>query len=62
VSGLGLEVQDLRKRLERAEQERDRLREALKHHLTEKDDPCGDRGVSWPCDVASALLNLPDQE
>jgi hypothetical protein len=31
------------------------LRQELAHHLTERDDPCEDRGVDWPCDVARAL-------
>jgi hypothetical protein len=31
------------------------VREALKHHLVERDDPCQDRGADWPCDVARAL-------
>lgn len=28
---------------------------ALRHHLNAVDDPCDDRGVEWPCDVADAL-------
>lgn len=31
------------------------IRQKLAHHLTAEDDPCQDRGVSWPCDVADAL-------
>ena len=31
------------------------LRNRLAHHLTERTDPCQDRGVEWPCDVAAAL-------
>ena len=31
------------------------LRLKLAHHLTENEDPCQDRGVDWPCDVADAL-------
>ena len=31
------------------------LRLRLAHHLTELEDPCQDRGVDWPCDVAVAL-------
>ena len=27
----------------------------LAHHLTEHSDPCQDRGVHWPCDVADAI-------
>lgn len=38
-----------------ADQERARLREALKRHLSEADDPCGNCGAEWPCDVARAL-------
>lgn len=28
---------------------------ALAHHLDSGTDPCQDRGVEWPCDVAAAL-------
>lgn len=28
---------------------------SLSHHLDSGTDPCGDRGVTWPCDVACAL-------
>ncbi len=31
------------------------LSHALRHHLDSRDDPCQDRGASWPCDVAEAL-------
>lgn len=31
------------------------VRMQLAHHATAEDDPCADRGVSWPCDVASVL-------
>lgn len=31
------------------------VRTQLAHHGTEQDDPCQDRGGSWPCDVALAL-------
>lgn len=31
------------------------LRTALAHHLGAGTDPCQDRGVEWPCDVAAAL-------
>ena len=37
------------------------LRVDLAHHLNERNDPCQDRGVNWPCDVARALLGLPDE-
>ena len=33
----------------------ERLQDALKHHLSAKTDPCQDRGVDWPCDVAEAF-------
>lgn len=32
------------------------IRMALAHHLDSGTDPCQDRGVDWPCDVADALL------
>lgn len=35
---------------------------SLSHHLTEKTDPCKDRGVDWPCDVAQALIGLSAPE
>jgi hypothetical protein len=42
------------------------LQEDLWHHMSEEDDPCCDRGVEFPCDVASALsragLILPESE
>jgi hypothetical protein len=28
----------------------------LANHFTEANDPCADRGVEWPCDVARAFL------
>jgi hypothetical protein len=31
------------------------IRKALVHHLDARNDPCQDRGVDWPCDVADAL-------
>lgn len=31
------------------------IRAALMAHLMESSDPCQDRGVEWPCDVAQAL-------
>ncbi len=31
------------------------IRSALSHHLDPGTDPCQDRGVEWPCDVADAL-------
>lgn len=31
------------------------VRTQLANHGTEQDDPCQDRGVDWPCDVAAAL-------
>ena len=33
----------------------DRIKTALSHHLTPSADPCQDRGIYWPCDVAEAL-------
>jgi len=36
------------------------IRSALSHHLNAGADPCQDRGVDWPCDVAAALLPTED--
>ena len=36
------------------------IRSALSHHLDAGADPCQDRGVYWPCDVADALLRAED--
>lgn len=32
-----------------------RLRRVLQHHFAAESDPCQDRGVEWPCDVADAF-------
>lgn len=32
------------------------IKSKLAHHLNPRQDPCQDRGVDWPCDVAKALL------
>lgn len=32
------------------------IRYDLRRHLSAEHDPCQDRGVDWPCDVADALL------
>jgi hypothetical protein len=37
-----------------------RLRRALGHHLDPDSDPCQDRGVDWPCDVADAFGYFDD--
>jgi len=37
----------------------EQIRAALVHHLEARYDPCQDRGVDWPCDVAATLLFLP---
>ncbi len=34
----------------------------LRHHLDSRDDPCQDRGASWPCDVAEALRRYAGAE
>ncbi len=37
--------------------ERDRLSHKLRRHMNAGEDPCQDRGVDWPCDVAEALMD-----
>lgn len=37
------------------------LPDKLMHHMSEKDDPCQDRGVEWPCDIARWMLGLEDE-
>lgn len=43
-------------RLRQIEIENERIRKSLVHHLYPFTDPCKDRGVEWPCDVADALM------
>ena len=38
----------------------DQIATDLAHHLDAESDPCQDRGVDWPCDVAAALLDRSD--
>lgn len=38
------------------------IKKSLAHHLHPTDDPCTDRGISWPCDVAEALMSVQDIE
>lgn len=35
---------------------RSEVRSKLSSHMSEREDPCYERGVDWPCDVAKALL------
>ena len=56
------EIVGLRRLLDEAEtraeywkQHRIDVVSALNHHLSPDNDPCQDRGVEWPCDVAEAL-------
>jgi hypothetical protein len=44
------------------ELELERIRAELNHHLDPLSDPCQDRGVDWPCDVAMALRPELDDE
>jgi hypothetical protein len=43
------------------EEQPDAISDALSHHLDPSTDPCADRGVSHPCDVARALLKWSDR-
>ena len=38
------------------------LHENLAHYLTKQRDPCQDRGVEWPCDVAETLGIDPPED
>lgn len=38
------------------------LRQELANHLAAGDDPCQDRGVDWPCDVADALSHAHNED
>lgn len=39
-----------------------RLGHRLARHMNSGDDPCQDRGVDWPCDVAEAFMEPLDVE
>ncbi len=38
----------------------EKARTMLIHHDNASDDPCQDRGVDWPCDVAHDLYGRPE--
>jgi hypothetical protein len=39
----------------------DTLRLKLVRHMSQYEDPCEDRGVEWPCDVARAFRELDEE-
>jgi hypothetical protein len=52
---IGVDSADLRAVLAAEPDRGAGIRSALSHHLDAGTDPCQDRGVDWPCDVADAL-------